>query len=300
MSTVRHLRALQAFDAVARCRNLTHAARELGVSQSAVSRQIAALESYVGAMLFRRTTTGVTLTQKGEQLHAGTGEAFAILERTIGALLAPANRQLLSISLPAALATKWFVKRLPLFRAEFPHISILLDTSDELIDFSDPAIDVALRYSARQVDGLRYEKLTDEKLVAVAAPALARRLGTPLSPARILEVPILQDDFDPRWQDWLQRVFPGNDLKIAPSIRFRDSAVLIEAAIDGQGIALVRHLMARDDIAAGRLAVIDARPLKLSRSLFMVCRPGDAENTKVIALRRWLMAQLGEDADPAP
>jgi LysR family glycine cleavage system transcriptional activator len=194
-----------------------------------------------------------------------------------------------------ALATKWFVKRLPLFRAEYPHISILLDTTDDLVDFSDPAIDAALRFSAGRVDGLSYERLTSEKLVPVIAPRLLKSLGRPFRIEDVTEFPMLQDDFDPKWRLWMAMVLPDRDLPSKPSSRFRDSAVLIEAAIDGQGIALVRYLLAKDDIAMGRLAVIDARDVDLARSLSLVCRPGDRENTKLAALRTWLRSQLGSE-----
>lgn len=295
MPTVRHLRALQTFDAVARRLNLTHAAHELGVSQSAVSRQIALLEGYLGIMLFRRTVTGVQLTDKGEILRRGTQQSFATLETTIEALLTPGDRQTLTISLPVALATKWFVKRLPLFRAEYPHISVLLDTTDDLVDFSDPAIDAALRFSAGRVEGLYYEKLASERLVPVIAPRLLKSLGRPFRIEDVTEFPILQDDFDPKWRLWMAMVLPDRDLPSKPSSRFRDSAVLIEAAIDGQGVALVRYLLAKDDIAAGRLGVIDARDVDLERNLSLVCRPADRENTKLVVLRKWLRMQLGTE-----
>lgn len=298
MSKLRHLRALHAFDAVARHNNLTKAAEELGVSQSAVSRQIALLESYIGMMLLQRSTSGVTLTSSGMLLRSGTREAFAILEATLGRLLKPNDRQKLAISLPIALATKWLVRRLAAFRAEFPGISMLLDTTDEIIDFSDPEIDVAMRFSARRAEGLHYEKLTDEWLVPVVSPKLLSTLAAPHSLEAILTLPMLQDDFDPRWEEWLAMSSVRKD-GITPHSHFRDSAVMIEAAVDGQGIALVRHLLARDDIAAGRLLVFDDRPLKLSRSLFLVCRPGDVEKNKIVALKNWLRAAIGCNKEAA-
>lgn len=134
------------------------------------------------------------------------------------------------------------------------------------------------------------ERLTSEELILVAAPALLAQKTVPLTPADISSLPLLSDEFDPAWEKWSASngIGPG-DLP-DPVIRFGDSAVLIAAAIDGQGAALVRRLLVEDDVQAGRLIRLDSSATPSERSLYFVCRKGEEDRVPVRMFRNWLMS----------
>ncbi len=289
MSKIRHLRALQAFDSAAAYQNLSRAADALSVTQGAVSRQIKQLEDYLGIALFRRTSNGVVKTAAGERLHLLTGEVFARLENGLAEFIEPKDTRSLTISLTSSLATKWLVSRLPMFRSQYPLVEIFLDTSDELIDFETSEVDAALRFTIPQADGLFWEQITTEALVVVASPNLIKNMSQPLTAEEICQLPILADDFDNKWPEWLNII--GHkvvDDYLKPDIRFKDSTVMISAVINGQGIALARELLVADDLAMGLLVRLDEIQVPLKRTLSFVCRRRDKVSPNLIKLRKWL------------
>ena len=202
MTTVRYLRALQAFDVAATRLNLSKAAEDLGVTHGAVSRQIKQLEQYLGVALFGRLPGGVRLTDAGARLHLSTQQAFAALEQGIGATRRTQKRRSITISLSSSLAIKWLVPKLPEFRQRHPGISVYLDTDDQFVDFADSEVDVALRYGHDPSSELFCERLLRERLVVVAAPSLGAE--GPLAPQSITQLPLLHDQFHPYWDTWAE------------------------------------------------------------------------------------------------
>lgn len=286
MSKVRHLRALQAFDAAASRLNLSKAAEDLGVTHGAVSRQIKQLEQYLGVALLRRRSTGVELTDAGVRLHLATQQAFATLEQGIGATRRTRQRRSITISLSSSLAIKWLVPKLPEFRERHPGIPIYLDTDDRLVDFTENEIDLALRYGGGRPGDLHCERLVGEHLVVVAAPALVPNGAT--TPASIAELPLLHDRFHPHWDTWAKEAgLRAQNLQVKSS-ELPDSAVLIAAAIDRQGAILVRQILVQDDLNAGRLVFLSDVTVDQGRALHLVCRQGDQHTLPISALRAWL------------
>ena len=286
----RHLRGLQAFDVTASRSNLSKAATELGVTHGAVSRQIKQLEDYLGVSLLHRRPNGVEKTEQGERLHRATQRAFAALRDGIREVSRVEDNQSITISLSASLATKWLVPRLAAFRSVHPGLSVFLDTNDEIVDLRSSQIDVALRYGTPDWGDLHCELLTHEELIVVAAPTLVDSSPLPLTPQTISSLPLLNDEFNPAWDRWAE----GNGLDPArvasPAVRFADSAVLIAAAIDGQGAGLARRLLVEDDLEAGRLVRLDASVTTLDRALYFVCRPGDRDRAPIRRFRNWLLS----------
>ncbi|MEM9061794.1 MAG: LysR substrate-binding domain-containing protein [Pseudomonadota bacterium] len=286
MTVVRHLRALQAFDAAAKRSNLSKAAEDLGVTHGAVSRQIKQLEQYLGVALLRRLPGGVDLTDAGARLYAATQQAFKVLEQGVGATRRTRKRRAITISLSSSLAIKWLVPKLQDFRQKHPGIAVFLDTDDRFVDFADSDVDVALRYDRNPSPEVFSQRLLDERLVVVAAPSLVPE-GS-LAPASITRLPLLHDQFHPHWDTWAGAAGLRDPNILSRSSAFPDSAVLIAAAIDGQGATLVRHILVADDIAAGRLVHLSDIGVEQGRSLFFVCRDGDQRSAPVSALRSWL------------
>ncbi len=292
MTHLRHLRALQAFDAAASRLNLSQAAQDLGVTHGAVSRQIKQLEQYLGTALFRRQHGGVQLTDAGARLYQATQDAFPILEQGVIATRRNQKRSSVTISLSSSLAIKWMVPRLQGFRQRHPEISVFLDTDDQLIDFRDSDVDVALRYGGDRTPGLYQDHLLQERLVVVAAPSLTPDID--VTPASIARLPLLHDRFHPSWDAWAQAAGQTGLGLQSQSTAFPDSAVTIAAAIDGQGAILVRHILVADDLAAGRLVHLSDVSLKQQTALYFVCRDGDQRHAPISTLQTWLMDALSE------
>ncbi len=294
MTEVRHLRALQAFDAAATYSNLSRAAETLGVTHGAVSRQIKQLETYLGVHLLHRRPNGVAKTDAGEQLHRATRQAFAALQTGLRSVKREQDGRSVTISLSASLATKWLVPRLPAYRAQHHGIAIYLDTNDEVIDFDDSEVDVALRYGVPTWEGLHCERLMDEELIVVASPKLVAGEDLPMMPSAISRLPLLHDNFNPAWNEWADAVGLARCRLGSSEIKFGDTAVLITAAIDGQGVALARRLLVRDDLEAGRVVRLDDTTLALDRALYFVCRAGDQDRVPIRTLRNWLFSLRDE------
>ena len=290
MKPIRHLRALQAFDAAATTSNLSKAADLLGVTHGAVSRQIKQLEQYLGQSLFYRKQNGVEKTHAGYQLHVATRQAFTALEKGLHSIMPPPDQRSVTISLSMSLAIKWLVPRLPEFRQQFPGIAVYLDTNDDVVDLNNSQVDVALRFGDPDRGGLHYERLTREELVVAASPKLVTGKNLPMSPESIIKLPLLEDEFTPAWNKWASQV--GLDLpqSFLNKITFMNSAVLIAAVIDCQGVAPVRRILLADDLNAGRLVRLDDMTIPLDSSLYFVCRDGDQNREPVQSMKNWLFS----------
>ncbi len=290
MKPVRHLRALQAFDAAATTSNLSKAAKQLGVTHGAVSRQIKQLEEYLGLSLFYRRPNGVEKTSAGEQLHIATKQAFSTLADGLESLRPGKDHRSVTISLSMSLAIKWLVPRLPDFRQKFPDISVYLDTNDDVVDLNNSEVDVALRFGEPDWGGLHYEALAEEELIIVASPTLIAGQNLPMAPESIARLPLLEDEFTPAWEKWASLVELGSPQAVSGKVKFTNSAVLIAAVIDGQGVAPARRLLLTDDLKAGRLSRLDNSVVSLDSSLYFVCRNYDQDREPVRLLKNWLFS----------
>jgi DNA-binding transcriptional LysR family regulator len=290
MENLRHLRALQAFDQTATHSSLTKAADALNVTHGAISRQIKQLELHLGVSLFNRRPTGMELTKAGERLHQSTGQAFTALQLGVRDVKRLHHRQSITVSLSTSLALKWLVPRLPAFREKHPGIALLLDTNDTFVDFEETEVDIALRFGKPKWEGLYHEQITHEELIVVAAPSLVGNVTLPMQPETISNLPLLYDAFNVAWDDWADVVGLDKSKVASENIKYVDTAVLLEAAIEGQGVALARHLLAASDLKSGRLLRLDNSRVPLDRGLFFVCRHGDQDRVTVRLFKKWLLS----------
>jgi LysR family glycine cleavage system transcriptional activator len=287
---LRHLRALQAFDETATHLSLSRAAAVLNVTHGAISRQIKQLELHLGVSLFHRRPNGVELTKAGERLHQSTRGAFSALQLGVREVKRQRQRQSVTVSLSTSLALKWLVPVLGNFQQAHPGISLLLDTNDAFADFDTSEVDVALRFGTPPWHGLYHEQIKQEALILVAAPKLVQSFPQPMAPEAVTDLPLLHDAFNVGWDSWADQVGLSADRIRSQNIKYVDSAVLLEAAIDGQGVALARHLLAERDLHLGRLTRIDDSRVPLDRGLYFVCRPGDQDRPPVRIFKKWLMS----------
>ncbi|WP_425046263.1 LysR substrate-binding domain-containing protein [Primorskyibacter sp. S87] len=290
MENLRHLRALQAFDETATQSSLSKAADVLNVTHGAVSRQIKQLELHLGVTLFHRRPNGVELTKAGERLHQSTRQAFSALQLGVMDVKRVHHRQSITVSLSTSLALKWLVPRLPSFHHDHPGISLLLDTNDGFADFDSSEVDVALRFGEPGWAGLHHEQIAQEELIVVAAPALVEDTPLPMTAEAICGLPLLHDAFNVGWNNWAEQVGLNADQLQSQQTKYVDSAVLIEAALDRQGVALTRHLLAARDLELGRLVRLDESRVALDRGLYFVCRPGDQNRVTIRIFKKWLQS----------
>jgi len=230
---------LVAFEAAARHRNFTHAARELFVSQPAVSRQIKELEKALGASLFERFGTRIDLTSAGREFYASVTQAFAHIERAARALAVRSDASIVRFRISVA-ASHWILPALGDFYSAHPEIRLHLVCVDELLGIKSKGFDLEVRFGVGGwADALSYP-LLDEVIFPVASPGLLSK--TPIKSRKdLLRVPLLQlAEFTSPWMDW-QRWLPSGSKNTErnPTIRkFTTYAMLLEAATYGHGVAL--------------------------------------------------------------
>lgn len=291
------LQALACFDAAARYESYTRAAQELALTQGAVSRQIGALEDFLGLVLFRRTRHGVALTPEGADYARQIAPRLQALERdTLDAMSRQGSAGSISLAAVPTFATRWLVPRLPALAAEHPELMVHIETRTRPFLFADTGFDAAL-YSgtAEQVAnwaGTQATLLIEEEVVPVCAPAL---LGSRkrLQPPELATLPLLQQSTRPEaWRQWFESL--GVEAPAALSgPRYELYSMTAAAAAQGLGLALVPRLLIEPELARGELVVACPRPLRSGRAYWLV-RPERGESRPALAtFARWLQRQAG-------
>lgn len=243
--------ALRCVEAVARLGNVTRAASELNVTQSAVSRQVIEFEKTLGTPLFRRERGRLVPTAAGRQLSREIAQAFTQLEAAVAAVRVPQVHVTLTISLLPSVATKWLAPRLMSFLARHPDVELSVTTARHFVDFGREKVDAAIRYGRGQWPGVEAHLLGGESLFPVCSPTYAEALKLQ-EVADLSRAVLLHGDLPEDWRQWCRHAGAA-DLPIPRSLRFSDDAALLEAAIRGHGVALGRSLLVHDDLQAGRL-----------------------------------------------
>jgi len=292
------LNALRAFWAAARHKSFAAAAEELFVTASAVSLQIRQLEEELDFKLFERTPKGLVLTAEGSRLLPGINQAFEHLKGTIAAIddAAP-GRASLSISVAPSFATKWLMPRLGAFLQRHPGVDVDVKANIELTDFAKDDVDLAIRYGGGSYPGLTVELLLEDSMFPVCSPEVLMRYGQ-RDPLRVFnEAPLLHDassDRDPAvpsWKMWLKAAgMEQVDWRKGP--RFNQTALSLDAAIGGLGIALAPALLVEGDLAAGRLVRLARDELKGGFAYYLV-HPADKAHVPVLQqFKTWLRSAL--------
>ncbi len=240
---------LHVFAVAARHGNLTRAAAALGVSQSAVSRQVAVLEGWMGTLLFRRERHGIVLTEEGEALFAEVGPAFARIAAATARLRRAAKANPVRIRLYSTFAAKWLIPRLHRFEAQHPGVRLRLSHSTAPVDFRRDAVDLAVQLGDGRWNGLHARRLMPDLLQPVCAPRLAPKLRRveDLRGQRLLVSRYRRDD----WRDWLSAA--GHPELWEEGLEFTSSVLTFQAAAEGLGVAIGQMRLLEADIAAGLL-----------------------------------------------
>ncbi|WP_300545057.1 transcriptional regulator GcvA [Maricaulis sp.] len=291
------LNALRAFEAAARLESFARAADELAVTPGAISQQIRSLEDHVGTPLFVREGRGLTLTGAGRAAANVTSEAFETLERAVSLMRQPVQRRALTVSVAPSFAGKWLAPRLHRFQDDHPGVEVWIAATSERVDLGAGAADLAIRYGPGGDMTLNEERLLPEEVLPVCSPDLLRD-GVPLTTPRDLAGHTLLHDASPEsevdgadWSAWLKaRNIRG--VAVAGGVRFNQSALVIDAAVAGRGVALAKRALAQNDLASGRLVALFADGTSPVRSAYHIVtarnRPLSPDAEGFIA---WLRAE---------
>ncbi len=287
------LLALRVLEACARRQSFARAAEELGVTPGAITQQIRIIEAWAGAPLFRRTGRRVAPTSTLQAAMSELTEGFERLAASGRVLRSSARRnRVVSISAPPSFASKWLLARIDKFRAAYPDADLWVSAEMSLVDFAASDIDVAVRYGAGAYEGLIAERLMAESVLPVAAPSLIANFGPFRTPSDLLRAPLLHDanaENDPSCPDWEMYLRArGVSAAGARGTKFNQSAMVIEQAIAGNGIALAKQALAADDVAAGRLLPLFEEKTPVAFAYWLVWPRGRYLAPPVRAFISWI------------
>ena len=294
MRKIPSTQALTCFEAAARHESYTRAAQELSLTQSAVSRQINALEDFLGVPLFRRTRHGVTLTPGGLGYWRQVSRRLQGLERdTLDVMTRRGLGGSLALAAVPTFATRWLIPRLPLLAAQHPDIVVHIDTRTRPFLFGDTEFDAALfAGTAEQVahwPGTRAIHLMQEDVVPVCSPALLQG-SKALSPQDVAGMPLLQQSTRPYgWQQWFDAQQVDAPLAM-DGPRHELFSMLAVAAAHGLGVALMPLMLIEAELARGELVVACERALRGERGYFLVTPTQEADTPVVQIFSAWLEA----------
>ncbi|HEY0201743.1 MAG TPA: LysR substrate-binding domain-containing protein [Burkholderiaceae bacterium] len=283
--------ALACFEAAARHESYTRAAQELALTQSAVSRQINALEDFLGVALFRRTRHGVLLTPSGAAYARQVALRLQGLERdTLDVMAHQGQGGALALAAVPTFATRWLIPRLPQLAALHPDITVHIETRTRPFLFADTEFDAALYAGTpEQVanwPGIRAVQLLQEDVLPVCSPALLPG-GQPVQAAALAALPLLQQSTRPRgWRQWFDAAGVAAP-RALDGPRYELFSMLAQAASCGMGIALIPPLLIEAERARGELVAACERPLRGERNYYLVT-PAQEEKPVLSAFRLWL------------
>ena len=304
---------LRAFEAVARHLNFRAAGEELALTQSAVSRQVQALEDEVGVALFLRHTRAVELTGAGAQLLRAVVPSLERLDSTVRQIRQTAGRKSVSISTWASFASMWLIPRLEAFQSEHPDIDIRIDATDTPVDLETADVDLALRYAVPASVPRGALRLFGEQLAPVASPWLLKSGPRLDRPADLAQFTLIEagDAHRTQFLEWLswarwfsERALPRIEAK--RWLYFNYAHQIAQAALAGQGIALARLPLVADALASGDLVEVLPRQRMDSPLVYwLIVGPRSAARPEIRAFCDWLQSQaqatrttIGEVPDP--
>ncbi|MBS0555556.1 MAG: transcriptional regulator GcvA [Proteobacteria bacterium] len=244
------LSALRMFEAAARLGSFSRAADELFVTHGAVSHQIRALEEQLGFPLFLRQGRQVSLTPAGTELLHSANAALRQLSDTVSALRRRMNRNRLSVSTMPSFAGRWLAPRIGDFIDRHPDAEVNVTATNELADFARDAVDVCIRWGPGGYSGVRTELLMEDELFPVLSPTLVSNRCL-AEPADLAGLPLLRSEGED-WLPWFRAA--GLDWpEPSTGLMISDSALVVQAAIEGRGVALARRSLAALALRAGKL-----------------------------------------------
>lgn len=276
------------------------------MTAAAVSQQVKVLEGDLGTKLLRRVNREFLLTDAAQAGLPDLREGFDRLAQAARKMREDNSRRLLTVSVDPSLAATWLVARLDRFREVHPHIDVLLEASMERADFGRDDVDMAIRYGAGDDPGLHVVRLFDEEVFPVCSPRLLEGSHPLREPQDLRHHTLLHLEWTPAkgewpdWRTWLLAAGVG-DIDATRGPRFSQHSMVLQAAVQGQGVALGSTALVTDDLAAGRLVWPFDLCVPTNFAYYIVGPEKTADQPKIVAFRSWLLAEAGrETAAPSP
>jgi LysR family transcriptional regulator, glycine cleavage system transcriptional activator len=285
------LNSVRAFETAARNASFTSAARELSVSQGAVSRHIACLEDWLGVKLFRRVHRGIELTPQGSAYFRLVRSALDQIELGSRQVKQSSDDRRLRLKLPPTFALRWLVPRLARFHALHPSIDVQITTSHEPADFDREDVDVSIYSWAQPPTGPGYHRLFGEVLLVVCAPGLIERRGPIRSPDDLANHVLLCSLHRPvDWPTWLAAA-QATHLDGNRGLKFENAALAVQAAIDELGVMVAQYAFVEDDLRTGRLIAPLPLRVRTSGAYCLAFNTGRPRPYRVRAFEDWVAEQ---------
>ena len=288
-----NLNALKMFDAAARHLNFRLAAQELNLTQGAVAQQVRRLEASLQVSLFTRRARGLELTDSGREYQHQISRALAIID-TATAKLQRQNTQII-ISVPPSFASKWLVPNLAKFTTQYPQIDLQTIASEQLSDFKKDAVDIAIRIArAPFASDLDAQLLAPLNLCAVCSAEFAANNSAITCVDDFFELPLIQDGHL-HWNTLLEKV---SDTKTAKVLQFNQTALAIDAASNGQGIALSPLFLVAPEIASGKLIDLWRPPSEgAAKAYYLLSKKSATENPARDKVIQWLLNEASSASE---
>ena len=298
MLKVPPLNPLRVFEVVARTGNLTTAALELKVSQSAVSRQVGVLETYLGVLLFNRERLGVSLTAAGAGYAEQIAPAFQAIARATETITRGDRAETLRLRTYTTFTAKWLIPHLPAFKQACPDLDIAISNAVPDVDFSRDPVDLAIQFGDGRWPDMQADLLFGDEIEPVCSPGFLARLqgggeaGAGLLRERLLESRYRRAD----WDDWLAANGHAATAASAERMVFSSSLLTWQAAMDGLGIAIGQACLLKAELDSGRLVRPFAQPLRRSpHGHYLVRSRLQRYSPRVERFRDWIIATIRHD-----
>ena len=293
------LNFLHTFESVARHLSFTKAAKELFVTQSAVSHQIKALEEYLGVKLFHREKRKVLLSDEGQKLLPSVVSGLQGIADSLDNIRNYESEDTIVVGVGSSFSANWLVHRLGAFYQKYPEVNLNLKISNNDPDFGADGTDLAVVWGKGDWQGLMYEKLMVVEFTPVCSPDLLKKTHPLKTPEDLIYYPLLDDPDYNIWQEWLEEAgIPERKYKRRTVIR--DSNVLIHSTLDGHGIALCAVGIVQEYLDSGRLI----RPFDLSITgggFYYLVYPEKALRKPLVRLfKTWLLKEVWKDESGIP
>jgi DNA-binding transcriptional LysR family regulator len=288
---------LRGFEAAGRTLSFTRAAEELYLTQSALSRQVKALEGALGTSLFERRHRALALTPAGAAFHRAVTEQLRAVADAADAVLAPQRSPGVSVTTTVSFASLWLIPRLPRFRARHPEVEVYVSANDHTVDLGRGEVDAAIRYVRWDARPAGAIPMFGERMLPVVSPAVARDPRTPLKRPHDLARHVLLHLDDPEgrvpwlnWPAWLA-ANGAADVKPAGALRFTLYDQVVQAAVGGQGVALGRLPLIGELMREGRLVAPFSKRYESERGYVVLTAPHALNRRDVAAFVGWLTAE---------
>lgn len=287
------LNPLKVFEVVARTSNLTAAAVELRVSQSAVSRQVAVLEEYLGVQLFTRERVGVKLTEVGEAYARRIAPAFEAISEATRAITHKHADNVIRLRTYTTLTARWLIPRLPRFKASHPDLEVNITNSTAPLDFGAEQCDMAIVFGDGHWPDAEATLLLEDVIEPVCSPGFLAGVAPGAHPLQALEGKrlLVSKYRKSDWPAWLAQAGDASVFDRAEKMTFSSSILTWQAAMDGLGVAIGQRHMQEADIQAGRLVRPFGQPLKTGKGHYLVTPSVQRYSRKITAFKDWLVQE---------